>query len=114
MTEVLSVLPEFIEGRCHDCAGRDVSLIHPMAQVRDRAGAATRACTLEALLDERMLELALEGWRRQDLIRFGKYHLAYDLRPQLPSEADAHTTVFPIPHKCIELNRKLKQNKGYE
>ena len=92
--------------------GQDGSL--PMAQVRDRAGAATRACTLESLLDERMLELALEGWRRQDLIRFGKYHLAYDLRPQLPSETDAHTTVFPIPHKCIELNGKLKQNKGYE
>ena len=25
---VLSVLPEFIKGRCHDCAGRGVSLIH--------------------------------------------------------------------------------------
>lgn len=61
-----------------------------------------------------MLELALEGWRRQDLIRFGKYHLEYDMRPQLPSETDAHTILFPIPRKCIELNGKLKQNKGYE
>ena len=85
-----------------------------MACLRERAGASPRECNLDTLLEERMLELALEGWRRQDLIRFGKYHQEYDMRPQLPSETDAHTNLFPIPRKCIELNGKLKQNKGYE
>ncbi|MGN0188419.1 MAG: RagB/SusD family nutrient uptake outer membrane protein [Candidatus Cryptobacteroides sp.] len=86
----------------------------PFNAVRDRAGAPVRECTLDNILDERLLELAWEGWRRQDLIRFGRYHQPYDMRGQLPSEADAHTTVFPIPYKCIELNPVLKQNKGYE
>ncbi|MGN1210902.1 MAG: RagB/SusD family nutrient uptake outer membrane protein [Candidatus Cryptobacteroides sp.] len=91
--------------------GADGSI--PFNAVRDRVYAPVVECTLENILDERLLELAWEGWRRQDLIRFGRYHLAYDMRGQLPSEADAHTTVFPIPGKCIELNPVLKQNKGY-
>ncbi|MGN0191516.1 MAG: RagB/SusD family nutrient uptake outer membrane protein [Candidatus Cryptobacteroides sp.] len=92
--------------------GADGSL--PFKAVRDRVYAPAKECNLDNILDERLLELAWEGWRRQDLVRFGKYHQAYDLRPQLDSEADAHTTVFPIPRKCIELNTALKQNKGYE
>lgn len=69
--------------------------------------------TLQTILDERLRELSWEGWRRQDLIRFGQYHKAYDLRTPLASESDAHTTVFPIPAKCIKLNPRLTQNKGY-
>lgn len=86
----------------------------PFNAVRERVYAPAKECTLENILDERMLELAWEGWRRQDLIRFGKYHLSYDMREQLPDEYDAHTTVFPIPNKCMELNPAMKQNKGYE
>ncbi len=81
--------------------------------VRERVGMLPREATLENILEERLLELVWEGWRRQDLVRFGLYHKAYDLRTPLQSEADAHTTVFPIPQKCIELNKRLKQNPGY-
>ena len=41
--------------------------------VRRRAWMSERQISLETLLDERLLELCWEGWRRQDLIRFGQY-----------------------------------------
>ena len=72
-----------------------------------------RPATLDNLLAERLMELQWEGWRRQDLIRFDRFHLPYDLREQNEDEADRHTTVFPIPGDVIALNRKLKQNPGY-
>ena len=82
--------------------------------VRRRAGMPDREATLNTLLDERLMELMWEGWRRQDLIRFGRFTTAYDERPQLPDEASGYTTVFPIPSKVLDLNKNLHQNPGYE
>lgn len=82
-------------------------------EVRQRVGAPNRSATLDNILDERLLELAWEGWRRQDLIRFDKYHKAYDQRPQLEKEENRYTTVFPVPQRIIDLNPNLEQNKGY-
>ncbi len=81
--------------------------------VRTRAGMPTRPATLANILAERRLELMWEGSRRQDLIRYGLFAAAYDLRPQLDGEASGYTTVFPIPSKAIELNHRLTQNAGY-
>jgi len=81
--------------------------------VRQRSNMNYRQATLSNILSERMLELCWEGWRRQDLIRFRQFHLPYDVRPQAPGEADAHTTVFPIPQSVINLNHYIKQNPGY-
>ena len=82
-------------------------------QVRARVGVPERVATLENLLAERQLELAWEGWRRQDLIRFGQFTRTYSSRPQLPDEENGYTTVFPIPEKIRVMNTKLKQNPGY-
>ena len=82
-------------------------------QVRRRAGMPIRSATLDNILEERLLELMWEGWRRQDLIRFGKFCQSYDQRPQLPSERDGHTIVFPIPDKALKLNKQLRQNPTY-
>ena len=84
-----------------------------MNSVRLRAGMPERPATLENILDERLLELVWEGWRRNDLVRFGLYHKSYDLRTALPEEASGYTTVFPIPSRAIDLNPALKQNPGY-
>lgn len=81
--------------------------------VRSRVGMAPRTATLENLLDERMMELAWEGWRRQDMIRFGVFTRSYSCRPQLPGEENGYTTVFPIPEKVIDMNPQLHQHKGY-
>lgn len=75
--------------------------------VRSRVGMAPRTATLENLLDERMMELAWEGWRRQDMIRFGVFTRSYSCRPQLPGEENGYTTVFPIPEKVIDMNPQL-------
>lgn len=84
-----------------------------LKRIRDRVGMPYRKATLDNILEERLLELVWEGWRRQDLIRFGKFTGAYDLRTPLQGESSGYTTVFPIPQKCIDLNSELVQNKGY-
>lgn len=83
-------------------------------EVRNRVGMPYREATLENILDERLLELVWEGWRRQDMVRFGLYHKSYDQRAQLADEKNGYTTVFPIPQKSIDLNPKLQQNVGYK
>ncbi len=85
----------------------------PLNEVRSRVGMPHIAATLDNILRERLLELVWEGWRRQDLIRFGQYTKSYDMRTALPDEHTGYTTVFPIPQKCIDLNSRLKQNPGY-
>jgi predicted nucleic acid-binding Zn ribbon protein len=80
-----------------------------LGKVRTRAGASSRVATLDNILDERLLELAWEGWRRQDLIRFGKYTQPISDRPtSAPTK-----TVFPIPADVLSLNTNLTQNPGY-
>lgn len=84
-----------------------------MNAVRSRVGMPSLSATLDNILNERLLELVWEGWRRQDMIRFGTYCKQYDIHT--PSEVDkkGYTTVFPIPEKVRELNPNLKQNPGY-
>ena len=83
--------------------------------VRNRVGMAPRPITLKNLLDERLMELCWEGWRRQDLIRFNKYESLFqgDIFKLKVNESDGHTRLFPIPAAVIALNRNLKQNNGY-
>jgi hypothetical protein len=65
--------------------------------------------TLDNILDERGRELYWEGWRRNDLIRFGKWLQAW----QLKSASDAKRLLFPIPSDQLALNPNLTQNPGY-
>ena len=83
--------------------------------VRERADMPTREISLQNLLDERLLELCWEGWRRQDLIRFRQYESLFmgDSWNAKVNERDGHTTVFPIPDDMITLNPHFTQNKGY-
>ena len=82
--------------------------------IRSRSGMGNRTATLDNILAERLMELMWEGWRRNDLIRFNRFHQSYDLRTAPETEADRHTIVFPIPSRALDLNEKLKQNKGYK
>lgn len=81
--------------------------------VRNRSRMGYRTATLDNILAERLMELMWEGWRRNDLIRFDRFHQSYDQRTAPATEADRHTIVFPIPSRALDLNEKLKQNKGY-
>lgn len=82
--------------------------------VRRRSLMTDTVATLETILNERHLELAWEGWRRNDLIRFRQFTRSYTDRPQLPGEGNGYTTVFPIPSSMIDFHPSWKQNPGYE
>ena len=84
--------------------------------LRTRAGAQTTTnVTLDTLLDERARELSWEGWRRNDLIRFGLFEKSYPLPPSDPLTMNTDVTrrLFPVPISEIKLNSNLVQNPGY-
>ena len=85
---------------------------HAYDAIRIRAGMPVKPVTLQGLLDERLLELCWEGWRRPDLIRFDKYKSLYE-GPGAVNESDGHTKVYPIPADVRALNQNLTQNPGY-
>ncbi|SFN73777.1 Starch-binding associating with outer membrane [Chitinophaga sp. YR627] len=64
---------------------------------------------LDKLIDERGRELYWEGWRREDLIRFGKFLEPWQLKPS----DNPKNLLFPIPTKDLAVNKNLKQNDGY-
>lgn len=94
--------------------GEAVALVN---QVRSRAFPndpdklyTANTLTLEALLAERGWEFAGEGWRRNDLVRFGQYTRPWDFKPNQSPETH---NIFPIPQAQISANANLAQNPGY-
>ena len=82
--------------------------------VRERAGLAnftSAAFNLDSLLSERGRELVWEGWRREDLIRFGHFGDAKQFKTA--DGSDHHSWIFPIPTEALQKNKNLKQNPGY-
>lgn len=84
-------------------------------RLRSRANAPqVSGITLDGLLDERARELSWEGWRRNDLIRYGLFEKEYPLpNDNLSMNKDINRRLFPIPISEIRLNSKLVQNPGY-
>lgn len=93
-------------------------------EVRGRVAATPRTeLTLNDILNERMLELAWEGVRRPDQIRFctfteptadrfkGVTHNAS--AGDYNDDTQGYTMVYPIPYAVLNLNKKLGQNPGY-
>lgn len=93
-------------------------------EVRARVAATPRTeLTLNDILNERMLELAWEGVRRPDQIRFctfteptadrfkGVTHNAS--AGDYNDDTQGYTMVYPIPYAVLNLNKKLNQNPGY-
>ncbi len=73
---------------------------------------------LDAILHERRLELALEGQRLFDLIRFEKLeevmnNLKDPRRLPLARQFTKDHYLLPIPQSAIDQNNNLKQNPGY-
>lgn len=104
--------------------GKKAEALTIVNQVRGRVAATPRTeLTLNDILDERMLELAWEGVRRQDQIRFctfteptadrfkGVTHNAS--AGDYNDDTQGYTMVYPIPYAVLNLNKKLGQNPGY-
>jgi hypothetical protein len=64
---------------------------------------------LDALFRERTREMAREGWRRNDLIRFGKWEDSWTFK----TDSDPTRRIFPIPATELNINPNLVQNEGY-
>lgn len=101
--------------------GPSQEALNYVKQITDRAGTtATIPADIlsgkekfnEFLLAERGRELYWEGWRREDLIRFGKY-IETGRKRGFP--AKDYMTLFPIPPRVIiESGGVVKNNPGYE
>lgn len=90
--------------------GNSAEALTLVNRVRERAKAAPLlSVTLDVLLAERGREFAWEGWRRNDLIRFGKWSSSWEFK----SNNQPHRSLFPIPAQQISNNPNLKQNPGY-
>ncbi|OLY91092.1 Starch-binding associating with outer membrane [Cnuella takakiae] len=90
-------------------AGAALAIVN---QIRAKRGASQLAAvTTDNLLDERGRELYWESWRRNDLVRFGKFLDPYG--PTKPNKSDVKYLVFPIPGNALAVNPNLKQNPGY-
>lgn len=80
-------------------------------KIRSRAGTTPLAgTTLPVILEERAREFAWEAWRRNDLIRFGKFEGKWGFKP---ADNDVFRRVFPIPAIELALNPNLVPNPGY-
>jgi hypothetical protein len=61
------------------------------------------------LLDERGRELYIEGWRRNDQIRFGTWSQPWSYK----TNTDPYRVLYPIPSTALISNPNLVQNDGY-
>lgn len=90
-----------------------------MNQIRDyvHAPEVDRNPTLDELLDERAREFADENWRRNDLIRFGKFEDDWGFKKYHPQGSEAskskHYRIFPIPTSVLNTNTNWEQNPNY-
>ena len=87
-----------------------LALVNSFRTHSSRNAGPLAAVDLNSLLDERGRELYLELWRRQDMVRFGKF-----LGPiqEGPTSSDAKYLIFPIPNQQIAVNPNYTQNPGY-
>jgi hypothetical protein len=88
-------------------------------QIRTRAGVDPfLTLTEDQFYKERSREMFAECFHRQDMIRFGKYNLAWGFHAADPVDALGpnginHLNIFPIPATQINANPNLTQNPGY-
>lgn len=88
----------------------NVTALQLVNEVRERAGIEPlEVITPDDLLAERGRELFFEGWRRQDLIRSGKYDEPWAFK----SVSEPCKKVFLIPNDQILSNPALQQNPCY-
>ncbi|WP_248676717.1 RagB/SusD family nutrient uptake outer membrane protein [Sphingobacterium spiritivorum] len=113
--DVLLMLAESInedKGGPTEEAYTAVNLVRQRAGLPDLPSGLNKAQFLEKIQDERLFELWAEGWRRDDLIRWGLYiKRAID---QGSTVAKPEFVLYPLPREAInQSNGVIKQNPGY-
>lgn len=72
------------------------------------------APNLDDLLDERAREFADESWRRNDLIRYGKFEEDWGFKSLYPAGfTEKFRRIFPVPTSVMNVNTNWTQNPAY-
>ncbi len=95
-----------------------VNLIRERAYQSPAGNISVNDLTLDFILDERARELYWEGYRRTDLVRFGRFSETSYLWPWKGGVADGVSRprfydIYPIPSSDLGANPNLDQNDGY-
>ena len=113
--------------------GQSATALSLVNEVRGRVDAGDLAAAdlnMEAISNERALELMWEPTRREDQVRFGTFaEPTVDKNPSTPvssisgadwrsgtgwwNDTEGITLVFPIPTEVLNLNTNLRQHHGY-
>src|SRR5690606_33554436 len=89
-------------------SGEDATaLINELRAIR--GASAFSSVDLPELLDERARELYTEGWRRNDMIRFGVFTDTWEFK----ENTEEFRVLYPIPATALVSNPNLVQNTGY-
>jgi hypothetical protein len=80
-----------------------------MTDIAARTGKPASPATLDGVYLERGKELWWEGWRRNDMIRFGKFLGPRELKSKT---SDPKYLLYPLPTNVL-YNPNIKQNPGY-
>jgi hypothetical protein len=111
MFRYADVILMYAEALLRDGQGLDDLALEGLKQIRQRAGLKEiTAWDLDKIYVERGHEMALEGWRRQDMIRFGTYQKTWWAKGK---ETLDSKVLLPIPLEIINANPNLEQNEGY-
>jgi starch-binding outer membrane protein, SusD/RagB family len=87
-----------------------LSIINALRTHPSRNASPMTSVTADSIYDERGRELWWEGWRRQDMIRFGKFLLPFQEKEYT---SNPKYLLFPIPYDQLALNKNYVQNPGY-
>ncbi len=86
-----------------------LAIVNSLRTHPSRGASVLPTLTLDILLAERGRELYGESWRRQDMIRFGKFLLARKDKPA----SDPIRLMYPVPQTQVDVNSNITQNPGY-
>ena len=90
-----------------NAAGAGLTIVNALRA--NRGATALGSLTLDNMYDERGREMYLECFRRQDMIRFGKFLLPFQEKAEA---SDPKYLLFPIPNGQLAANPNL-DNNGY-
>lgn len=111
--DVLLMKAEALMRKAGGTATADVLTLVNQIRTRSNAAPLTAAqLTTAEFLNERGREFYWEGWRRNDLIRFGRYNVSLPNRTD-PAGLQEYRNLFPIPKQVLDNNKLLTQNPGY-
>lgn len=115
LADVILLHAEALNESTNASGANSATILAGLDEIRTRAGlaslvgtATTQAEVRQAILDERRLELALEGHRWFDLVRTGT------VNAEMGQTIDSKYHVFPIPvSEVLATNGIITQNDGY-